>query len=102
MTNEEKLQTLKTLIDEWGHPTFTDTYLASLIQQDGDILALARTLLMKKASIPDIKLGDVTIKSPKEHYIMLMSQLRRKTYDEFGNVITRKGSFRTMVRADGQ
>ena len=102
MTLDEKLGILKNLIDEQTYPTYTDDELINLIEGEDDILLLAKTLLIKKAAIPDIKLGDIEIKSPRAHYTMLLSQLRRKTYDADGNIINRPGTFRVMVRADGQ
>lgn len=102
MTPEEKLILLKELIDEQNYPMFEDQYLRFALESEPDVLALARSLLIKKSSLPDIKLGDVTIKNPKDHFTLLLSQLRRKMYDEDGNIVARSGKFRTLVRADGQ
>lgn len=102
MTPEEKLILLKELIDEQNYPMFEDQYLRFALESEPDVLALARSLLIKKSSLPDIKLGDVTIKNPKDHFILLISQLRRKMYDEHGNIVARSGKFRNTVRADGQ
>lgn len=96
------LDILKDMIDEAGYPTYEDEYLLSLISaENANILDIAKTLLIKKAAIPDIKLGDVEIKSPRAHYMLLLSQLRRKVIDENGNIVTRAGSFKTVGRADG-
>ncbi len=88
MTDLEKL---KRMIDEENYPYFTDDYLLSRLEEvseDATIESIARELCIQKAGIEEIKLGDITIPSPKNHFMMLASRYR-------GNYT---GS---VVRADG-
>ena len=78
MTPEEKLNKLKILIDEGSYPFYEDDYLLSLIETNEDIYSIARTLCFQKASVPEIKLGDVTIKPPKDYFYNLAASFRNK------------------------
>jgi len=81
---------LKDILDEENYPYFTDTYLTGrlveVVDEDGE-RALARELLLKKSGIPGIKLGDIEIPSPKNHFQTLAFSYR-------------KNSTGTVVRAD--
>lgn len=72
-----KLQTLKNLINEAGFPYFDDTELLSRLDEAEDIYSLARELCLIKAGIEEIKLGDITIPSPRKHFMMLAQKYRR-------------------------
>ena len=90
---------LKELIDEDNYPYFTDTYLQQMVNKIGiergvTIESIAYDLIMMKSGIPEIKLGDVTIPSPRDHFLMLARNLRGSN--------RRAGSSRNMVRADEQ
>lgn len=79
MTDLEKL---KQMIDEENYPYFEDLYLQSRINQidtvEGITLqSIARDLCLVKTGIEEIKLGDITIPSPKNHFFMLASQYRQ-------------------------
>ena len=73
------LTKLKNLIDEDNFPYFEDEYLLSRIDQldsEEDLNDLARELCIVKSGIGELKLGDITIPSPKEHFLMLADRLR--------------------------
>ncbi len=86
MTDIEKL---KNLIDESNFPYFEDTYLEARLEDTPDIKALAKELCMVKAGIEEMKLGDITIPSPRQHFIALAQMYR-------GNLTG------VVVRADGR
>lgn len=76
MTDLEKL---KNLIDETNYPYFNDVELQDLIDAKGELLdlyALARELCLIKAGIEEVKLGDITIPSPRKHFLMLAKKYR--------------------------
>ncbi len=88
MTNLEKL---KQMIDEENYPYFDDAYLQMRIDEMGenvDLKVLARELCIQKAGIEELKLGDITIPSPRKYFLMLASKYR-------------VNQTRTVVRADG-
>lgn len=75
-----QLEQLKTLIDEENHPYFSDVYLTEKLKElsiGKDMYNLARELCIIKAGIEGIKLGDITIPSPREYFLMLASQYRK-------------------------
>lgn len=91
MTDLEKL---KQMIDEENYPYFTDAYLQARIDQIGveyDITleSIAKELCLVKAGIEEIKLGDITIPSPRKHFLMLASGFRTNMTG-------------TVVRVDGR
>ena len=78
MTDLEKL---KQMIDEENYPYFDDEYLLVRLEQidkeEGITLeSIARDLCLIKAGIEEIKLGDITIPSPRKHFLMLASKYR--------------------------
>ena len=78
MTDLEKL---KQMIDEENYPYFDDGYLQARIDQlrveyGITLESIARDLCLIKAGIEEIKLGDITIPSPKNHFLMLASGYR--------------------------
>lgn len=80
---EEALTLLKGMIDEENYPYFDDEYLIRILLEttvdtDGtiDLKPAAKKLCLIKAGIEEIKLGDVTIPSPRNHFLMLASGLR--------------------------
>lgn len=86
------LEQLKRLIDEANYPYYSDAELQAILDEAGetpDLHAIARELCMTKAGIEEIKLGDVTIPSPRKHFLGLAAKYRRN----FGGVV---------VRADGR
>lgn len=88
----DNLEKLKSIIDEENYPYFTDEYLQERIDElgaDSDLKPLARELCLAKSGIEEMKLGDITIPSPKNHFLMLASKYR----------LNMTG---TVVRADGQ
>ena len=91
MTDLEKL---KQMIDEENYPYFTDEYLQARIGQIGveygiTLKSISRDLCLIKSGIEEIKLGDITIPSPRKHFLMLASGYR----------VNQTG---TVVRADGR
>ncbi len=75
------LERLKIMIDEENYPYFTDEYLRMRIGEIGveygrTLKGLARELCVVKAGIEEIKLGDITIPSPRNHFLMLASKYR--------------------------
>ncbi len=84
------LATLKYLIDEENYPYFTDEFLQSRLLVDGATYeGIARELCLVKAGIPEMKLGDITIPSPKAYFLDKAARLR----------VNNSG---TVVRSDGQ
>lgn len=78
MTDLEKL---RRMIDEDNYPYFDDDYLGDKIDEIGtrkDITleSIAKELCLTKAGIEEIKLGDITISSPRKHFMMLASRYR--------------------------
>lgn len=72
---------LKQMIDEENYPYFDDEYLFARLEQidkeEGITLeSIARDLCLIKAGIEEIKLGDITIPSPRKHFLMLASEYR--------------------------
>ncbi len=79
---DDRLNRLKDMIDEENYPYFTDEYLQSRIDQIGveygiTLESIARDLCLIKAGIEEIKLGDITIPSPRNHFLMLASGYRQ-------------------------
>ena len=88
------LEKLKIMIDEENYPYFTDEYLKARISEIGTeygttLKGLARELCIIKAGIEEIKLGDITIPSPRHHFLMLAGGYR-------------KNQTGMVVRADGR
>lgn len=91
MTDLEKL---KGMIDEDNYPYFTDIYLQSRIDEVGikegtTLKSIAKELCLIKSGIEEMKLGDITIPSPRKHFLMLASGFRSNMTG-------------TVVRADGR
>lgn len=79
MTDLEKL---KGMIDEENYPYFDDEYLQGRIDEiETDygitLKSIAKELCLTKAGIEEIKLGDITIPSPRNHFLMLASGFRK-------------------------
>lgn len=77
----DNLAKLKEMIDEENYPYFDDEYLQARIEQIGQaegitLESIARDLCLIKAGIEEIKLGDVTIPSPRKHFLMLANKYR--------------------------
>lgn len=74
------VEKLKIMIDEENYPCFEDWYLSERVNElkgsTDDINKLARELCLIKAGITEIKLGDITIPSPRDHFLMLASSYR--------------------------
>lgn len=71
------LQRLKDLIDEATYPFFEDAYLEGRLAEDGaTVEELAKELCIVKAGIEEIKLGDITIPSPRIHFLTLAKKYR--------------------------
>lgn len=86
------LERLKSLIDESNFPYFEDAYLQMRIDEAGeplDLYSLAKELCIIKAGIEEMKLGDITISSPRKHFLALAQMYR-------GNLTG------VVVRADGR
>lgn len=84
MTPVERLEKLKYLIDEEGYPMFSDEILNNLLF-DRDIYSVAKELVLRKSKIPEIKLGDVTIKSPSEYFMGLFRSYSALSEDDEGD-----------------
>lgn len=78
MTDLEKL---KGMIDEENYPYFTDEYLQARIDQigtDGITLeSIAKDLCLVKSGIEEMKLGDIVIPSPRNHFLRLAGSFRK-------------------------
>lgn len=86
----EQIEILRQMIDEENYPYFSYEYLQERLSNLGDksIESLARELCIIKAGIEEIKLGDITIPSPRKHFLQLAQKYRTNMT-------------RTVVRADG-
>jgi hypothetical protein len=71
------LARIKMLIDEENYPYFEDAELQARIEEKTDLCSLARELCLIKAGIEEMKLGDVIIPSPKNHFLMLARKYRQ-------------------------
>ncbi len=86
----DELALLKDLIEEEEYPYFEDSYLqARLTIQGTTVTELARELCIIKSGIPEMKLGDIHIPSPRDHFL-------RKAW------LLRPNMSGTVVRGDGQ
>ena len=72
----DKLAKLKTMIDEENYPFFTTTYLTTRLEEGTDINLLPRELCFIKAGIPGVKIGDIDIPGPKDHFLTLAKRYR--------------------------
>ena len=74
-----KLERLKKMIDEKNYPYFDDDYLQERLFEIGSapLEPLARELCLSKAGIEEIRLGDITIPSPRMHFLMLAARYRQ-------------------------
>lgn len=77
----DELEILKDLIDELNYPYFEDGYLQERLNQINiikgiTINSIARDLCLIKSGIEEMKLGDITIPSPKNHFLLLASRYR--------------------------
>jgi hypothetical protein len=73
------LEQLKQMINEANYPYFEDAYLQMRIDEAGetpDLYTLARELCIVKAGIEEMKLGDITIPSPRKHFLALAQMYR--------------------------
>lgn len=87
------LELLKEAIDETNYPYFTDEYLQGKINDTGNVYEAAKELCLVKAGIGELKLGDVTIPSPRDHFMLLSKQISRRS---------RLNQTRVVVRYDEQ
>ena len=75
------LDKLKDMIDEANYPYYDDAYLMTRIEEIGvdygaSMESIAKELCINKAGIEELKLGDITIPSPKRHFLTLASKYR--------------------------
>ena len=103
MTLEEKIKLILQLIDEDLESSTIDTeFLIQLLELNPNPYAIAVELCIKKANIPDIKLGDVEIKTNQKYWYTLAQRYRNLDIDENGNTVKRKGAGRVVLRYDEQ
>lgn len=74
------IRELRLLIDENNYPYFDESYLNEIVNaiNDGteDKATILRELCMIKAGIEEIRLGDVVIPSPRNHFLILANKYR--------------------------
>lgn len=74
------IEDIKAKIDEKNYPYFDDAYLTGLVIDINagslDQNSTIRELCLIKAGIEEIKLGDVTIPSPRNHFLILANRYR--------------------------
>lgn len=75
------LDKLKNMIDEENYPYYDDYYLLAKLDEIGvdygvSMESIAKELCINKAGIEEIKLGDIIIPSPRNHFLMLASGFR--------------------------
>lgn len=87
-----ELEKLKELIDEYNYPYFDDTYLLERLDESSNMKSIARELCIMKSGIQEIKLGDITIPSPKNHFLMLASKYRTN----LTGVVTRADEYQVL------
>lgn len=102
------LDNLKRMLHEDSFPLFSDdelqAHLDPLMDKDGKIAKsslyeLASRLAMMKAGMPEIKLGDITIKPPTKIFQSLASDYANR-YIEALSAEGVKGDFRIVTRYD--
>jgi hypothetical protein len=77
----DDLEKLKSMIDEENYPYFDDDYLQSRIDEIGveygaTLKSIAKELCLIKSGIEEMKLGDIIIPSPRNHFLRLASSFR--------------------------
>lgn len=103
MTPQDKVKLILQLIDEnIESPTTDIEFIEQLLELDPNPYSVATQLCIKKANIPDIKLGDIEIKTNQKYWYTLAQRYRNLDVDEEGNTIKRKGAGRVMLRYDRQ
>ena len=75
------LEKLKIMIDEENYPYFEEWYLLDQLAEIDphnkiELNNLVKELCLIKAGIIEIKLGDITIPSPKAHFLRLATKYR--------------------------
>lgn len=70
------LSKLKLMIDEKNYPYFEDIELLLKLEEGAPLNSIARELCLIKSGIEEIKLGDIIIPSPKNHFLMLANKYR--------------------------
>ncbi len=75
------LADLKLMIDEANYPYFEDDALEAEIDKIGTVAgvtlqSIARDLCFIKAGIQKVRLGDISIPAPREHFLMLSRKYR--------------------------
>lgn len=83
------LEKLKKLIDEESYPYFDDTDLLERLEAEPDVYALARELCLIKSGIEEMRLGDIAVPSPRQHFLNLASRYRRNQ----GGVVKRADEY---------
>lgn len=103
MTPEDKVKLILQLIDEDINNATTDIeMIMQMLELDPNPYSVATQLCIKKANIPDIKLGDVEIKTNQKYWYSLAQRYRNLDIDDKGNTIKRKGAGRVVLRYDEQ
>lgn len=103
MTLEEKIKLILQLIDEDINNATTDIeMIMQMLELDPNPYSVATQLCIRKANIPDIKLGDVEIKTNQKYWYTLAQRYRNLDIDENGNTVKRKGAGRVVLRYDEQ
>lgn len=76
----EDIEKLREMIDERNYPYFEDAELIGKLKNIDDnftINDLAKELCLEKAGIQEMRLGDVTIPSPRDYFLNLASKYRK-------------------------
>lgn len=103
MTPEDKVKLILQLIDEDINNATTDIeMIMQMLELDPNPYSVATQLCIRKANIPDIKLGDVEIKTNQKYWYSLAQRYRNLDIDDKGNTIKRKGAGRVVLRYDEQ
>lgn len=101
MTPEEKLNLVLLLTEQdKDNPYIPLNEITAMLALESNPYAVAYDIAMRMANIPDIKLGDVEIKSNSNYWIMLAKRFKGKSLD--GEITVSNSKGRVMTRYDGQ
>lgn len=101
------LEKLKILIQEEAYGLFTDEELEEYLKEItvdnkvplAELYKLAGRLALLKSGMPEVRLGDISIKPPMQFFQHLASEYEQR-YRELAQEEGSKGDFRVVKRYD--
>ena len=101
MTPEEKLNLVLLLTEQdVNNPLIPISDIEAMIAVQPNPYAVAHDIAMRLSNIPDIKLGDVEIKSNKNYWLMLANRYKGMNIE--GSLPVKNSKGKVMTRYDGQ